>query len=55
MAILSFELNQLFILLVPDLLAFLFPSEPDLVQKSLSVWSHYVIEMARSLRMNPLP
>jgi hypothetical protein len=55
MAILSFELNQLFMLLVPDLLAFLFPSEPDFVQKSLSVKSNFVIEMARSLRMNPPP
>jgi hypothetical protein len=49
MAILSFEFDQLFKLLVPELVvvvvvgSFSFPSEPDFVQEFLSINSHFVI------------
>jgi hypothetical protein len=60
MARLSFKLDQLFILLEPELVVgvcgtFSFPSEPDFVQKSLSIWSHCVVLMNVPLRTNPQP
>jgi hypothetical protein len=46
MSSLSFQLDELFILLVPELVvwfegggAFIFPSKPDFVQEFLSAWS----------------
>jgi hypothetical protein len=59
MAILSFKLDQLFILLVPDLVqsvgAAIFPSEPAFVQKDLSIWSHLVMVIIGPLMTNPPP
>jgi hypothetical protein len=60
MAIDSFKLNQLFILLVPELVVWFkvvasFPSEPDFVQNSLSVWSNFVVLVKASLLANPFP
>jgi hypothetical protein len=62
MAILSFKLDQLFILLVPELVVlvevvvtFTFPSEPDFVQNYLSIESKFVILMIFPLRIDPLP
>jgi hypothetical protein len=63
MAILSFKLDQLFIVLVPYLFdmvvvrmgAFSFPSEPDFVQESLSIKSKFVIVVNAPLRANPNP
>jgi hypothetical protein len=49
MVLLSFQLYELFILLVPELEGLVggvsFPDEPDFVQKYLSVWSQYVVCM----------
>jgi hypothetical protein len=60
MAMLSLKLDQLFIVLVPALVtevsaasAVGFPSEPDFVQKILSILSHFVIGMKDPLRANP--
>jgi hypothetical protein len=62
MAHISFKLDQLFVLLVPELVVWFeattasFPSEPDFVQESLSIRSNFVIDiMTLSLRTNPLP
>jgi hypothetical protein len=61
MALLSFKLDQLFILLVPELVVvdvagtFNSPNEPDFVQNSLSVWSKFVLVMIFPLRANPHP
>jgi hypothetical protein len=62
MAIDSFIFEQLFVLLVPELVvwfevvdAFVFPSEPDLVQKHLSMLSHFVNVMILPLHVNPNP
>jgi hypothetical protein len=54
MAILSFKLDQLFMLLVPELVVFI-PNEPDFFQKFLSINSKFVIVMKCTLRMNPIP
>jgi hypothetical protein len=60
MAFLLFKLDQLFILLVPDLVVgicgpFNCPNEPDFVQTFLSINSKFVIDMTLPLRMNPQP
>jgi hypothetical protein len=61
MAIGSFKLNQLFILLVPDLVVdvgvgnFNFPAEPDFVKEFLSVWLQFVVVMTVTLTPNPEP
>jgi hypothetical protein len=62
MAIDSFIFEQLFVLLVPELVvwfelvgAVIFPREPDLVQKHLSVWQHFVVSMTDPLCVNPQP
>jgi hypothetical protein len=61
-AIDSFKVDQLFILLVPELVVWFegvgavkFPSELDFVQNYLSIKSHFVIVMNRPLRANPPP
>jgi hypothetical protein len=56
MALLSSKLDQLFILLVPDLVrdvagTYNFPDEVYFVQNSLSVWSHFAMDMNAPLRM----
>jgi hypothetical protein len=61
MAILSFRLDQLFMLMVPGLVAvavavvgaFSFPSEPDSVEKFFAAWSHFVACMLSPLRFYP--
>jgi hypothetical protein len=55
----SFELDHLFMLMVPDLVigvagTFNFPKEPDSVQNCLSVWLNFVILMKETLFNNPL-
>jgi hypothetical protein len=55
MATLSFKLEQLFILLVPELVAVSFPSEPDFVQTFLSIKSKAVVDMIAPLLANPDP
>jgi hypothetical protein len=62
MTLLSFKLDQLFILLVPDLVVDVdvavtlnFPDEPDFVQNSLSVWSNFVVLMIAPLHGDPPP
>jgi hypothetical protein len=64
MALLSLKLDQLFMLLVPELvvsilvapeLAVTVPSESNFVQNSLSIKSNFVIDMKRLLPTNPLP
>jgi hypothetical protein len=63
MAILSFKLDKLFILLVPFLVfagkvggsLITFPDEPDLVQKILSTKSNCVVFMTCPLVINPRP
>jgi hypothetical protein len=63
MATLSFKIDQLFILLVPELVvgfvcgvgAIIFPSESDFVQEFLSVRSHFVIVLNAPLHANPNP
>jgi hypothetical protein len=69
MAILSFKLDQIFILPVPGLVGLVglvglpfvvaccmsFPNEPNIVQKSLSIKSKFVIGVAYPLHPNPIP
>jgi hypothetical protein len=64
MAIRSLELDQLLMLLVPDLVAvvvaavagtFSFPSEPNFVQNPLSIKSDFVALMIAPLPANPPP
>jgi hypothetical protein len=62
MASLSFAFDQLFILLVPELVvwfevvaAITFPREPDSVHDSLSIKPNFVVIVTRSLPANPLP
>jgi hypothetical protein len=57
MAIDSFKLDQLFILLVPEHVVALviFPSEPNFVQPSLSINPKFAIVMIVPLPCNPLP
>jgi hypothetical protein len=56
MASLSFELNDLFMLLVLEqLVAVSFPSKPDFVQKRLSIKSNLVSLVKGSLRADPNP
>jgi hypothetical protein len=61
MSTLSFKLDQLFTLLVPDLVVdvvvgtFKFPDEIEFVQKFLSAWSHFVLRVTLPLPANPLP
>jgi hypothetical protein len=57
----SFKLDQLFILLVPDLVVdvdvavtFNFPDEVEFVQKLLSINSKVAIDMISPLRANPV-
>jgi hypothetical protein len=61
-AIDSFKLDQLFIVLVPDLVVWFegvvvvsCPSEPDFVQHVLSIKSKFVAVVMRSLFVNPPP
>jgi hypothetical protein len=58
-ALLSLKLDQLYMLLVPEIVVvsveIRFPSKPDFVQKSLSVWSKFVIVMIAPLLCNPHP
>jgi hypothetical protein len=53
MAILLFKLDQLFILLLPWCIVINSPNEPDLVKKSLSFKSHFVIGVSSPLRIDP--
>jgi hypothetical protein len=60
MAIHSFKLDQLFVLLVPELVVWFevvvtvrIPSEPDLVQEFLSIKSNFVVFMKAPLSANP--
>jgi hypothetical protein len=60
MAFVSFKLDQLFIVLAPELVDILvgavrFPNEPDFVQTFLSIKSKLVILMMVPLRANPVP
>jgi hypothetical protein len=62
MAILSFIFEQLFMLLVPELVvlfesvgAVRFPREPDFVQNVLSIKSNFVTLLNGPLRANPDP
>jgi hypothetical protein len=60
MSTLSFKLDQLFILLVPELVVWFegvvsFPNESDFVQNSLSIKSNFVIVMKVPLCANPPP
>jgi hypothetical protein len=60
MAFVSFKLDQLFILLMPELVvvvvpAVIFPSEPDCIQNSLSILSKFVVIMIDPLCINPQP
>jgi hypothetical protein len=52
MAILSFVFEQLFMLLMPELVVF--PREPDLVQNCLSILSHFVLGVTVPLTCDPL-
>jgi hypothetical protein len=55
MAILSFELDQLFALLVPGVVgAFAFPSKPNFVQQILSTLQNQSTCMNAPLVANPL-
>jgi hypothetical protein len=58
-AIASFIFDQLFVLLVPELVVVVVvgncPNEPDVVQKSLSIKSNSVRRMKASLLVNPNP
>jgi hypothetical protein len=61
-AILFVELDKLFMLLMPELVVWFelvggvsFPSEPNLVQESLSIKSHFVIDKSAPLKTDPLP
>jgi hypothetical protein len=60
-AIDSFKLHQLFMLLVPELVvwfevvgAVIFPLEAEIVQKLLSIWQHFVLVIAVPLTSDPL-
>jgi hypothetical protein len=60
MTILLFIFEQLFILLVPELVVWFvvvdasrFPSETDFVQKHLSINSNFVVRMTSPLATNP--
>jgi hypothetical protein len=62
MATLSFKVDKLFMLLVPELVvwfgvlgAISFPSESDFVQKFYSVWSNLVLLKNAPLPSNPNP
>jgi hypothetical protein len=58
MPTLSFKIDQLFIVLVPELVvigAVSLPSKPDFVQNYLSIKSNCVILMTGPLLMNPPP
>jgi hypothetical protein len=62
MTIRSVKLDQLFILLVPELVVwfegggvFIFPSEPDFVQNCLSIKPKFVIDVVGPLISNPAP
>jgi hypothetical protein len=63
MAMLSFKLDKLFIVQVPELVVmagvvvatFSFPSDPDFVQTFLSIESHFVNVMIGPLVAYPLP
>jgi hypothetical protein len=60
MALLSHELEQLLMLLVPTLAVdvagtFNFPDEIDFVQRRLLVRSNFVVLMIAPLRGDPLP
>jgi hypothetical protein len=59
MAIDSFKLDQLFMLLVPELVVvgavMIPPSEPDFVQDFLSIKSNFVACVTSPLMMNPRP
>jgi hypothetical protein len=61
MAIFFFKLDQLFILLVPELVVWFkvvgvsFPSEPDFFQTFLSIKSKVVIDMSGPLHADPPP
>jgi hypothetical protein len=61
MATLSFKLDQLFILMVPELVVLVnfvgavIPSEPKVFQNSLSIKSKFVIVMKCPLMTNPQP
>jgi hypothetical protein len=54
MTLLSFKLDQLFILLVPDLVVAV-PDEVEFVQKFLSIKSKFVIDIIGPLLANPVP
>jgi hypothetical protein len=63
MAILSFKFEQLFIVLVPELVVWFeegvgvvnFPDEANFVEKSLSIQPKFVVNVTLPLRANPLP
>jgi hypothetical protein len=62
MSLLLFKLDQLFIVLVPELVvlvqgvdAVIFPREPDFLQTYLSILSHFLVVMKAPLITNPLP
>jgi hypothetical protein len=64
MATVSFIFDQLFMLLVPELvigitvapeLAVISPSEPNFVQNTLSIKSKFVCSMTSPLTTNPVP
>jgi hypothetical protein len=62
MAFVSFKLDHLFILLMPELVvlfevvvAVWIPREPDVVQNNLSIKSKFVVLMMLPLRANPNP
>jgi hypothetical protein len=59
MALHSFKLDQLFMLLVPELVLdgvcdpFNCPNKSDFVQNCLSAWSNFVVLMIAPLRGDP--
>jgi hypothetical protein len=55
MAMLLFKLDQLFLLLVPELVNvdISFPSKPKVFQKSLLIKSNFVLVMTGPLRVDP--
>jgi hypothetical protein len=61
MAIVSFKLDQLFMLLTPELVvvvlvgAVTFPSETDFIQHSLLIRSNFAVGVSCPLVHNPLP
>jgi hypothetical protein len=56
-ALLSFIVEKLFILLVPEfvVVGVTFPNETDFVQKLLSIKSKFVLGVSLPLLANPLP